>query len=104
MQQNVRFPAKVPYLCHKNTVLTYKSTNFMDKIQIGLNAGAIWNTMDANHDKHVWDVEELQQATGLSVPDFYAALGWLARENKVDFGEDGITHHGTVGLIVEFYH
>ena len=51
----------------------------MDKIQIGLNAGAIWNTMDANHDKHVWDVEELQQATGLSVPDFYAALGWLAR-------------------------
>ena len=34
----------------------------MDKIQIGLNAGAIWNTMDANHDKHVWDVEELQQA------------------------------------------
>ena len=55
----------------------------MDKIQIGLNAGAIWNTMDANHDKHVWDVEELQQATGLSVPDFYAALGWLARENKV---------------------
>ena len=76
----------------------------MDKIQIGLNAGAIWNTMDADHDKHVWDVEELQQATGLSVPDFYAALGWLARENKVDFGEDGITHHGTVGLVVEFYH
>ena len=52
----------------------------------------------------MWEVEELQQASGLSVPDFYAAIGWLARENKVDFGEDGITHHGTVGLVVEFFH
>ena len=69
----------------------------MDKIQIGLNAGAIWNTMDANHDKHVWDVEELQQATGLSVPDFYAALGWLARENKV--ARHGGTGSGVLSLI-----
>ena len=69
----------------------------MDKNQIGLNAGVIWNILDANKDKHVWEVEELQQTSGLAVPDFYAAIGWLARENKVDFGEDGITHHGTVG-------
>ena len=73
----------------------------MDKIQIGLNAGAIWNTMDANHDKHVWDVEELQQATGLSVPDFYAALGWLARENKVRHhaSRHGGTGSGVLSLI-----
>ncbi|HJA83514.1 MAG TPA: winged helix-turn-helix domain-containing protein [Candidatus Bacteroides intestinavium] len=76
----------------------------MDKYQIGLNAGKIWNLLDSNRDKRVWDVEGLQQASGLSIPDFYAAIGWLARESKVDFGEDGITHHGTVGLIVEFYH
>ena len=76
----------------------------MDKNQIGLNAGVIWNILDANKDKHVWEVEELQQASGLAVPDFYAAIGWLARENKIDFGEDGITHHGTVGLVVEFFH
>lgn len=76
----------------------------MDKIQIGLNAGFIWKLLDSDRDKHVRDLEELHQASGLSLPDFYAAIGWLARENKVDFGENGITHNSTVGLVVDFFH
>ncbi len=76
----------------------------MDKNLIGLNAGKIWNLLNDNRDKRVWDINEVQEASGLSVPDFYAAIGWLARENKVDFGEDWGTHCGTVGLVVEFYH
>ena len=76
----------------------------MDKNQIGQNAGLLWRLMDDQRDNRVWDVETLQRLSGLSTPDFFAALGWLARENKVDFGENGATHGGTVGLLVEFYH
>lgn len=76
----------------------------MDKFQIGQNAGLLWHLMDDKRDNRVWDVEELQRLSGLPAPDFFAALGWLAREDKVDFGEEGVTHHGTVGLVVEFYH
>lgn len=76
----------------------------MDKNRIGQNAGILWHVMDNNRDNRVWNMEDLRQASGLNEPDFYAAIGWLARENKIDFGEDGITHHGTVGLVVEFFH
>lgn len=76
----------------------------MDKNKIGWNAGVLWRLMNERRDKTVWDLEELRQASGLDVPDFYASLGWLAREDKVDFGEDGISHQGTVGLIVDFYY
>ena len=43
------------------------------------------------------------EASGLSTPDFYAAVGWLAREDKVDFGENGQTHDGTLTVHVEYY-
>ncbi len=35
---------------------------------------------------------------------FYTALGWLARENKVDFGHDGSDGHDTVNLMVSIYY
>lgn len=76
----------------------------MDKMTIGKNAGVLWRLMDEKRDKRVWNLQELQEASALPLPDFYAALGWLARENKIDFGENGATHEGTVGTVVEFYH
>lgn len=76
----------------------------MDKIQIGANAGLVWKLLDADNGQRVWDLDALQQASGLSEREFYAAIGWLARENKVDFGENGLTHNGTVGLIINYFH
>lgn len=75
----------------------------MDKIQIGENAGVLWRLMAAQQNNRVWDLEKLQEASGLSTPDFYAAVGWLAREDKVDFGENGQTHGGTLTVHVEYY-
>lgn len=76
----------------------------MDKFQIGENAGVLWRLMAARQDNRVWNLEALQEASGLSVPDFYAALGWLAREDKVDFGNDGLTHGGTATIHVDYYY
>lgn len=54
----------------------------MNKNQIGTNAGIVWNVLkDNNH----WEYKDLKAATGLSDRDLNAAIGWLAREDKIDF-------------------
>jgi len=46
----------------------------------GLNAGKLWNTLQ----KYGPLTETtLLKSTRLSEEDFYAAIGWLARENKI---------------------
>lgn len=54
----------------------------MNKIQIGTNAGTVWNVLKDN--KH-WEYEQLKAACNLSDNDLNAAIGWLAREGKIDF-------------------
>lgn len=60
----------------------------MNKIQIGENAGLVWNKLKDN--RH-WEYEDLKSATGLTDRDLNAAIGWLAREDKIDFD---VNEHG----------
>ena len=48
----------------------------MDNNSIGGHAGQVWNLLNQ---KERWGYEELKTATGLSVEELYAAVGWLAR-------------------------
>lgn len=61
----------------------------MNKDSIGTNAGIIWRIMD-NH--RSWSYAELKEKSGLSDNDLYAAIGWLARENKIEFDNDSKEH------------
>lgn len=70
----------------------------MDKYQIGTNAGIVWNVLKNN--AH-WSYEQLKTASGLSDRDLNAAIGWLARENKIDF--DINKENGTLFLSVNVY-
>ena len=54
----------------------------MNKTQIGENAGIVWNILKDN--RH-WKYDNLKKISGLSDRDLNAALGWLAREDKIDF-------------------
>jgi hypothetical protein len=53
------------------------------KEKIGMNAGIVWNVLNEGPK----DLKALKKATKLSEKDLYAALGWLAREEKVAFTE-----------------
>ncbi len=53
------------------------------KDKIGTNAGLVWNALLVGN----LDIKALKKATKLSEKDVYAALGWLAREDKVYFIE-----------------
>lgn len=54
----------------------------MDKYQIGRNAGILWRLLS---DQRKWGYEELKEASGLSHYELCTAIGWLAREDKIEF-------------------
>ncbi|WP_270570766.1 winged helix-turn-helix domain-containing protein [Bacteroides eggerthii] len=61
----------------------------MDKHSIGTNAGIVWRLM--NND-YKWNYQELKEKSGLSDRELNAAIGWLAREDKIQIEEDMNTH------------
>ena len=48
---------------------------------IGNNAGLVWNALNAANSQ---TVKALKKATKLKDKEIYAALGWLAREGKLN--------------------
>ena len=48
--------------------------------KFGENAGKVWHVIASNGQV---TIDQLRSETGLSEKDLYAAVGWLARENKV---------------------
>ena len=52
------------------------------KEKIGNDAGQVWTVLDAQGTK---SVKELKKATKLIDKEIYAAIGWLAREEKIAF-------------------
>ena len=71
----------------------------MDKKAIGTNAGIIWNLLN-NSEK--WDVSQLMEKSGLTEIEVYTAIGWLAREKKIEIEERPNKKHYYY-LIVEYY-
>ena len=51
-------------------------------MEIGLNAGKVWQLL-SNNDK--WSYGSLKRKSGLKDKVLGAALGWLAREDKIEF-------------------
>ena len=59
--------------------------NILD--EFGINAGKIWETLNS---QGPLTEARLMQTTRLSDEEFYSAIGWLARENKIC--KDGMTY------------
>lgn len=67
----------------------------MNKEKIGTWAGAVWTVLNENG---ALTVKEIKKVTKLREKDVYAALGWLAREDKVKFEEIAEDKDGVVSL------
>jgi hypothetical protein len=52
-------------------------------VQIGSNAGKVWQLL-ANMDKDV-NTNYISKMLEIDMDDTFSALGWLAREGKIDF-------------------
>lgn len=53
---------------------------------IGESAGKVWRYLETQGPR---SVSQIQRGTGLSQSLTYLALGWLAREGKVRFEQEG---------------
>jgi len=58
----------------------------MTKGNIGMNAGTIWNLLEDNKGL---SYKEIKDITALKDADLWSAIGWLARENKIDIDNTG---------------
>ncbi len=52
-----------------------------DKKEIGMSAGKLWHLLS---DNNKWNFEDLKKASDLSDIELAAAMGWLAREDKIE--------------------
>jgi hypothetical protein len=67
-------------ICRNGTVYKIGGTNLEGKI--GFDAGKIWTVL--SHQQTDIDISSLARLTRIDVKDVYAAIGWLARENKIN--------------------
>ena len=71
----------------------------MDKHIIGENAGKLWRLLSTDvHRK--WTLQEVKDATGFNDLEAASAIGWLAREDKIQFE---LEHHSTKDKNVFLY-
>lgn len=73
----------------------------MNVQKIGENAGLIWQILHGDHRK--WEYKELKEATGLSDRELNAAIGWLAREGKIQFEETKVGRKQLLYIELNFY-
>lgn len=57
---------------------------FKMKEKIGTDAGLLWKTLE---EMGTLEVKELKKVVKLTDKDLYAAIGWLAREGKLEFDQ-----------------
>ena len=69
----------------------------MNKSEIGLNAGKVWQLLS---DNAKWSYGTLKKKSGLKDKDLGAALGWLAREDKIEMYEDDDELYISLGVNV----
>lgn len=56
----------------------------MEKEKIGTDAGKIWQILSEIGKVKIVDLKKISK---MDIKDIYLALGWLARENKIQFFE-----------------
>lgn len=70
----------------------------MNKTTIGFNAGKLWELLSNNTR---WSYEDLKKTSEMNDLEFNTAIGWLAREDKIDF--EGEEDNLNVFLCVNVY-
>lgn len=68
----------------------------MNTETIGTWAGLVWNALN---EADVLGMKQIKKITKLKEKEVYAALGWLAREDKVTFEENGDNTEILVALV-----
>lgn len=69
----------------------------MNKSEIGLNAGKVWQLLS---DYIRWSYDSLKRKSRLKDKELGAALGWLAREDKIEIHQEEDELYVSLGVNV----
>ena len=69
----------------------------MNKSEIGLNAGKVWQLLS---DYAKWSSGALKRKSGLKDKELGAAIGWLAREDKIVLSQEADELYISLGVNV----
>lgn len=82
--RSYEFYVAVGWLARENKIVKDDTLYRLDKtnltFEIGGNAGKIWNALRTQREA---DIPHISKLTQMKMSDAYCALGWLARENKI---------------------
>jgi hypothetical protein len=67
-------------ICQNGTVYKIGGTNLEEKI--GFDAGKVWTVLSKQQTNV--GISSLARQTKININDLFAAIGWLARENKIE--------------------
>jgi hypothetical protein len=85
IQAAVGWLARENKICRNGTVYKIGGTNLVE--QIGTDAGKIWTILQSRQQEI--DISALSKLAKINVNEVYSAVGWLARENKIDAKTNG---------------
>ena len=68
--------------------IIFKLIQIMDLQSIGESAGVVWNLLATDNKK--MEYQELKEASGLNDKELSAAMGWLAREGKLQISNEKV--------------
>ena len=77
----------------------------MDKHIIGKNAGILWQLLSTDSLRK-WDFSEIKEITNFNDVELASAIGWLARENKIQLelaNHNSKDHSGLIYLMLNLY-
>lgn len=78
------FFTAIGWLARENKVREENSTFMLGETnltsRVGETAGKVWSVLETVREI---DMEYIPKLTGVSEEEFFAAVGWLARENKI---------------------
>jgi len=78
LQSAIGWLARENKICKNGTVYKLGNTNLTPKI--GMDAGKVWSILTQ---KGETDVQTLARTARIDVSEAFSALGWLAREEKI---------------------
>lgn len=73
----------------------------MDVESIGKCAGVVWQLLNSEHRK--WSYSEIKKTSELSDRELNAAIGWLAREGKLNIEETQIGKRNILYVELNFF-
>ena len=72
--------AREDKICRNGTVYKIGNTNLVS--EIGTDAGKIWTVLSKRQNE--MDISSLSRLAKININDAYTAIGWLAREDKIN--------------------